>query len=284
MSIEIKNVTKTFGKNKALDDVTITFENEKIYGLLGRNGAGKSTLLNIISNRIFASSGTVTVDGEDSVENDKAQSKIFLMSEVDTYPSSMKGKDILKWTKEFYPEADTEKGKEYAERFGLDLKKPIGSLSTGYRTILKFIVAIISNAKYTFLDEPALGLDANHRELLYKIILEQYSENPRTIVISTHLIEEIANLLEEIIILDKGSVIESNSVENMLSHGYSVSGKASDIDEFVKGKNVIGTDSVGALKIAYVLDTEKVGSIPDGIEITPLNLQKLFVKLTGEEK
>lgn len=284
MSIEIKNVTKSFGKNKALDDVTITFDNEKIYGLLGRNGAGKSTLLNIISNRIFASSGTVTVDGEDSVENDKAQSKIFLMSEVDTYPPSMKGKDILKWTKEFYPEADTEKGKEYAERFGLDLKKPIGSLSTGYRTILKFIVAIISNAKYTFLDEPALGLDANHRELLYKIILEQYTENPRTIVISTHLIEEIANLLEEIIILDKGRVIESNSVENMLSHGYSVSGKSSDIDEFIKGKNVIGTDSVGALKIAYVLDTEKVGIIPESLEITPLNLQKLFVKLTGEEK
>ncbi|MBO4339450.1 MAG: ABC transporter ATP-binding protein [Clostridia bacterium] len=284
MSIEIKNVTKNFGKVKALDGVTINFEEETIYGLLGRNGAGKSTLLNIISNRLFATDGEVFIDGETSVENDKAQSKVFLMTEVDAYPSAMKCRDILRWTKEFYPETDLEKGKELAEKFSLDLKKSIGSLSTGYRTIIKFIAAIISNAKYTFLDEPVLGLDANHRELLYKTILEQYSENPRTIVISTHIIEEVSNLLEKIVIIDEGRVIENNSVESLLSRGYSVSGKAQDVDEFVKGKNVIGADVLGAVKIAYILGDEKVDSLPDGLEISPINLQKLFVELTGEEK
>ena len=284
MSIEIKNVSKTFGKIKALDGISLVFENEKIYGLLGRNGAGKSTLLNIISNRIFANDGEVSVDGENSVENDNAQTKIFLMSEVDTYPPSMKGKDILKWTKEFYPEADTEAAKNYAERFGLDLKKSIGSLSTGYRTILKYIAAIISNARYTFLDEPALGLDANHRELLYKIILEQFAENPRTIVISTHIIEEVASLLEDVVIINEGKLLKADSVENLVSSGYGVSGKEQDVDEFIKDKKVIGVDKVGAIKIAYILDTEKVSSVPDGIEITRISLQKLFVKLTGEEK
>jgi len=284
MSIEIKNITKSFGKVKALDDVSLIFEDEKIYGLLGRNGAGKSTLLNIISNRLFANEGTVTVDGENSVENDKVQTGIFLMSEVDTYPSAMKCRDILKWTKEFYPETDIGKANELAEKFGLEPKKSIGSLSTGYKTIIKFIAAICSNAKYTFLDEPILGLDANHRELVYKTVLESYSENPRTIVISTHIIEEVANLLEEVVIINEGKVIKADSVENLLSTGYSVSGKAADIDEFTKDKNVIGTDTVGAVKIAYILGDEKIDSLPDSVEVTPINLQKLFIELTGEEK
>lgn len=284
MSIEIKNVTKTFGKVKALDGISLVFEEEKIYGLLGRNGAGKSTLLNIISNRLIKYDGEVLIDGETSVENDRAQSKVFLMSEVDTYPNAMKCKDILRWIKEFYPEADLKLADSLIEKFQLDKKKSIGSLSTGYKTIMKFIAAICSNAKYTFLDEPILGLDANHRELVYKTVLESYSENPRTIVISTHIIEEVASLLEEVVIINEGSLIETDSVENLLSRGFSVSGKAEEIDKFIKDKNVIGTDFVGSVKIAYILGDENIDSLPASLEITPINLQKLFIELTGEEK
>ncbi len=284
MSIEIKNVTKTFGKVRALEDVSLIFESEKIYGLLGRNGAGKSTLLNIISNRLVKFDGEVLIDGEDAVENDKMQSKVFLMSEVDNYPSSMKVKDIFKWTKEFYPDFDIQKANGLAEKFSLETKKSIGALSTGYRTIAKFIVAIMSNAPYTFLDEPILGLDANHRDLVYKTILEQYGENPRTIVISTHIIEEVASLLEDVVILNEGRVIKTDSVENLISSGYGVSGKAQDVDEFTKDKNVIGSDSVGALKTAYVLGKDNITSVPESIEIIPINLQKLFIELTGEGK
>ena len=284
MSIEIKNVTKTFGKLKALDGVTFNFEEETIYGLLGRNGAGKSTLLNIISNRLVKYDGEVLIDSENAIENDKMQSKVFLMSEVDTYPSAMKCRDIFKWTKEFYPNADIERANELAEKFGLETKKSIGSLSTGYRTIAKFIAAIVSNAKYTFLDEPVLGLDANHRDLVYKTILETYSENPRTIVISTHIIEEVSSLLEDVVIIDEGKVIKTDSVENLISSGYGVSGKAQDVDEFTKNKNVIGTETVGALKIAYVLGKDNISAVPENIEIVPINLQRLFIELTGEAK
>ena len=84
--IELKNVTKQFGTLTALDDVSVTFEENKIYGLLGRNGAGKSTLLNLISNRLFTTSGEITVDGEPTVENDIALSKIYCMSDRDLYP------------------------------------------------------------------------------------------------------------------------------------------------------------------------------------------------------
>jgi ABC-2 type transport system ATP-binding protein len=284
MSIEIKNVTKKFGKTVAVDAITAKIDEEKIYGILGRNGAGKSTLLNIISNRIIATDGEVLVDGEEAVENNSAQEKVFLMSEVDMYPQSMNTAEILKWTSKFYPDTDIEKGKEIAKRFTLDIKKGIGQLSTGYRTIAKFVAAIAPNAKYTFLDEPVLGLDANHRELLYKIIVEEYAENPRMIAVATHIIEEVAGLLEEVIIIEKGKVIETDSVENLLSRGYGVTGKAELVDGFCANKNVIGTESIGSLKIAYILGHDNISEIPDGLEISPLNLQKLFIVLTGGEE
>lgn len=284
MSIEIKNVTKRFQKTVAVDGITAKIEEDKIYGILGRNGAGKSTLLNIISNRIIANEGEVLIDGEEAVENNSAQEKVFLMSEVDMYPASMNTVQILKWTSRFYPDTDIERGLKIAERFTLDTKKGIGQLSTGYRTIAKFVAAMASNARYTFLDEPVLGLDANHRELLYKIIIEEYSENPRMIAVATHIIEEVAGLLEEVIIIENGKVIETDSTENLLSKGYGITGKAEAVDRFCENKNVIGTESIGSIKVAYILGHDNLGEIPDGLEISPLNLQKLFIVLTGGEE
>lgn len=284
MSIEIRNVTKRFQKTIALDSVTAEIREDKIYGILGRNGAGKSTLLNIISNRIIADDGEILIDGEEAVENNKSQEKVFLMSEVDMYPASMNIVKILRWTSRFYPDTDIERGLELAKRFGLDPKKGIGQLSTGYRTIAKFVTAMASNAKYTFLDEPVLGLDANHRELLYKIIIEEYSENPRTIAVATHIIEEVAGLLEEVIIIENGKIIEIDSTDNLLSKGYGVTGKAETVDRFCSDKNVIGTEAIGSMKAAYILGHDNISEIPENLDISPLNLQKLFIVLTGGEE
>lgn len=282
MSIEIKNLTKKYGKNLALDGVSLTLEENKIYGLLGRNGAGKSTLLNIISNRIFKTGGEALLDGEDICENAKAQSQIFLMSETNLYPNSMKVSEIIKWTKKFYPDTNTDLAFDLAKKFSLDTKEKNSSLSTGQRTIIKFIAAVSSNAKYTFLDEPVLGLDANHRELFYKVILEEYAENPRTFVISTHLIEEVTALLEQVIIIDSGKITMIDSTENLLQKGYTATGNSKDIEEFVKNKECLGIDKVGSVGVAYILG-EKEKNVPENIEITGMNLQKLFIKLTGEE-
>lgn len=281
MSIEIKRVSKSFGKTKALNDVLLEIKENKIYGLLGRNGAGKSTLLKIINNRIYATDGYVYIDGLDSVENDKAQKDVFLMNDENTYPSNMTVSEMLKWTESFYPDADADKGLKLAEKFSLDTKKRFGSLSTGYRSIAKFIAAIASNAKYTFLDEPVLGLDAGHRELVYKIILEEYSDAPRTFVIATHIIEEVSALLENVIIVEKGKILENDSVDNLLSKGYCVSGDEYTVNEFIKDKNVISTEKVGSVKVAYILGNKVTGSMQN-LDVSALSLQKLFVKLTEE--
>lgn len=281
MSIEIKNISKSFGNTCALDGVSINFEENRIYGLLGRNGAGKTTLLNIITNRIFANKGEVLVDGLPSMENDQALKKIYMMGEKNFYPENMKIKEIFRWTKEFYPSFDTEYANKLADIFELNLNKNVKSLSTGYNSIFKVIIALSVNTPYVLLDEPVLGLDANHRDVFYKLLIEKYSNYPATYVISTHLIEEVSNVIEDVIIIKKGKIIRNESREELMSVGYTVSGMASLVDDYIKGKELIGTDSIGGLKSAYVMGKVIKNEIPEGLEITKMDLQKLFVQITN---
>ena len=279
--IEVKNVTKTFKSTMALSNVNIRFEENKIYGLLGRNGAGKSTLLKIISNRIFADSGEVLIDGENALENDSALSKIYLMSESNLYPPKMKIKEIFKWTKEFYPNFDMEYAMKLSEAFNLNVRKNTKSLSTGYNSIFKIIIALSVNTPYVFLDEPVLGLDANHRDLFYRFLIEKYAENPFCCVISTHLIEEVSTVIEDVIIIKNGEVIKDQTRDSLLALGFTVSGAAEAVDRFIEGKQVIGSDTIGGLKSAYIIGNIDRDNIPEGIEISALDLQKLFVQLTN---
>lgn len=279
--IEISNVSKNYKDTCALNNVSLKIEENKIYGLLGRNGAGKSTLLNIVTNRIFADSGKVLIDGIPSVENDQVQQKVYLMSEKTLYPDKMKIKDTFRWSGEFYSGFDMEYAMAMAERFGLNVNKTVKSLSTGYTSIFKVIIALSVNTPYVLLDEPVLGLDANHRNLFYQVLLEKYSEHPSAIVISTHLIEEVANVIEDIIIIKSGEIYKNESRDELLSKGYTVSGRAAQIDAFIADKNVIGVDALGGLKTAYILGTLNHNSIPEGIEVTKLDLQRLFIQLTN---
>ena len=100
--IDIRNITKRYGSVTALDDVTVSFEEGRIYGLLGRNGAGKTTLLNIITGRIFADEGEALYDGVPVAENESVQGRIYMMSEANHYPEGMRVSDMFRWSREFY--------------------------------------------------------------------------------------------------------------------------------------------------------------------------------------
>lgn len=281
MSIEITGVTKNFGPVAALKDVNLSFAENKIYGLLGRNGAGKSTLLNIVTNRLFADSGSVGIDGESAVENDRAQGKVYLMSEKHLYPEGMKIANVLKWSRNFYPDFDMDYALALAEKFSLNMNKKVKALSTGYSSIMKIIVSLSVNVPYVLLDEPVLGLDANHRDMFYKILVERYSLSPATYVISTHLIEEVAGIIEDVVIIKEGEIIRQESCQDLMSQGYTVSGNRAAVDQFIADKNVIGADNLGGLKSAYILGTLHRDTVPTGLEITRLDLQKLFIQLTA---
>lgn len=279
-AIEIKNITKKYKDVKALDDVSVSFESGKIYGLLGRNGAGKSTLINIIANRIFADEGEILIDGINAKENMGVHEKIFCMSEADLYDRDLKVKEHFKWTSRFYDSFDMNKALELAGKFNLDTNKRFKALSKGYQSIFKLIIALTLNVPYVIFDEPVLGLDANHRELFYGLLLQEFERGGQTLILATHLIEEVANIIEEVVLIDKGRILLQENVETLLATGYSVSGLAQEVDSYCQGRNVIGSEQLGGLKISYILGEKTALPKGSNLQISAMNLQKLFVKLT----
>lgn len=279
-AIQIKNITKRYKDVTALDDVSFSFEFGKIYGFLGRNGAGKTTLINIIANRIFADQGEILIDGILAKENMGVHEKIFCMSEADLYDRDLKVKDHFKWTNRFYTDFDLKKAFELSKKFNLDTNKRFKALSKGYQSIFKLIIALSLNVPYVIFDEPVLGLDANHRELFYSLLLKEFENNERTLIIATHLIEEVSNIIEEVVLIDKGKILVQETVEELLEKGYSVSGAAQEVDHYCVGRNVIGYDELGGLKVAYILGEKTVLPQESNLQITAMNLQKLFVKMT----
>lgn len=287
-NIEIKNISKSYGNKTVLDNISLTIEEGKIYGLLGCNGAGKTTLLNAITNRTFIDKGEILINGQNIYENDNAISKVYYMTEKNLIPDDMKINDIFKYTKDFYPNFDIEYANILSNKFKLNTNKRIKELSTGYRSICKLITCLSSGANFLFFDEPVLGLDAKHRDMFYKELLSLYTEKQNTIIISTHIIEEISDLLERVIILNNSKIIENENVEDLLSRAYAVSGKDNLIDKYIVDKNVIAIDVLGSFKKATILQEktkEDLNYIKElQLEVNKVELQKLFINLTDKEE
>lgn len=280
MKLSCHNLTRKFGDTTALNGVNLCLDEPKIYGLLGRNGAGKTTLLRLITNYIQPTDGSITLDEQNVWENEKAQHQIFLVTET-SYFAEMNANSLIQLMSEIYPSFDKEQFLSYAKRFELDLNKKYTALSTGYKSVLRAVLSLSVHTPFLFLDEPTLGMDAFHRELFYKLLIESYSESPSCILLSTHLISEVEGLLENVIILDHGKVLIDESSEQLLAQGYCVSGRISDVDDYCSGKNVIGSSVVGGLKTTAVLGERE--QVPDTLDVTGLSLQQLFVQLVGSE-
>ena len=278
--LRVQHVEKRFGDTHAVKDMTFALTAPKIYGLLGRNGAGKSTLLKLITNRLFADSGEILLDGQSVEENDAALRQMYLMSEEKMFPPQRRLDDIMRWTQAFHDGFDLSRARALCQAFGLDPHRRVGQLSTGYGSIFHDILALCVDAPFIFLDEPVLGLDANHRDLFYQSLLAAYSDHPRTFVLSTHLIEEVAHVIEDVLILKEGALIVQEPVEALLQRAYTVSGPAHSVDAFAQGKQVLGAASLSGIKQLTVL-----GSVPavhdPALRFGQPDLQKLFIHLTN---
>lgn len=277
--IEAKNITKKFRQVTALERLNVSFGENRIYGLLGRNGAGKSTLLNLITNRLIPSEGFLYIDGMPVMENDTALGRISYMSENTLYEPSVRIRRMFEWSKLFRPEFDLNYANMLASKFGLDPRKKFGQLSTGYRSIAKMIATLASGADYLLFDEPVLGLDANHRQLFYQELLARYAEKPCTVILSTHLIEEVSTLIEHVVIIKGGSILLDRPVEEIQGMGFTVSGRKEDVLGWCIGRNTLGTQEIGGLMLAHILGERE--EIPESLTVTPLDLQQLFIHLTN---
>ena len=287
-TIEVVNVSKRYGAVRALDEVSLALTEDGVYGLLGRNGAGKTTLINVITNRVFADSGYVLIDGEPARENDRVQPRVCCMSGKVPHPGEMRAADGFKWSGEFYRDFDVEYAHELAHKFRLPLDKRLNGLSTGYSSIFSFIVTLASGAQVIMFDEPVLGVDANYRELFYRELLAHYGEHPQMIVLSTHLIDEVAEFLDKVMVLKEGRLILDESADTMLRQSYSVSGATEVVDRYSAGKNVIREESIGRLKVSTIKQDrtgEDDRSIEElGLEVSKRRLQEIIVGLTNSEE
>lgn len=277
--IELKQVTKQYGQATVLKNITLTVDEPGIYCLLGRNGAGKTTLLKSIAGYQNITSGTIQVDG-----------KTITTSTLDTGVSYIENfakhfnlpvRKLLRIASEVNPNYDYDFASEMMERFELDGKKKFNHLSLGMKTMVSTIICLASNKEVILLDEPVLGFDAIMRVEFYDMLTESFQKHPRIIIVSTHIIEEIAKTIQKLIIIDKGSVRFFDTLQSVETKAFSVSGLQKDVEAATRGLHVIGQDTVGGLVTSYIFDNppEQAASL----EIHPLSLQDFFIQMVGHK-
>ena len=235
----------------------------------------------MIARRIEKTSGDITLDGVDLHKTASAMHEVYLSSSDNWFPQEYKFKDLLAIYKVTYPEFDMEFAQDLIKVFDVNVKQKYSKASTGYKSIMKIILALANPSEYIFLDEPVLGLDANHRHIFNKKLLEAYARRPRTFVIATHLIEEVASILEKVIVIKDGLVTEEVLVEDVLRKGYVVSGASSLVQEYVADKKVLETEQIGNFTRSVVIGA--IGETQPGLEFSLLTLQDYFISITRKE-
>ena len=281
--VEAHGLTKHFGKVHAVEDATFRIEENRIYGLLGRNGAGKTTLMSLLTGQEFATAGRVEVFGHSPVENAGVLERTAFIKESQKYPEDFRVKHVLRSAPWFFANWDADFAASLVEKFRLPLDRRIKKLSRGQLSAVGVIVGLASRAPLTFFDEPYLGLDAVARQLFYDQLLADYSEHPRTIVLSTHLIDEVSNLLEHVLVIDDGRIIIDSDADTLRGSATTVAGTSSSVDAFTKNREVLHREGIGGLASATLAGLDGSGrraAADAGLEITPVSLQQLIVRST----
>jgi ABC-2 type transport system ATP-binding protein len=290
IGIEIQNLTVRFpGDVTAIDDLTLKLEGGKIYGLLGRNGSGKTTLMSLIAAFRRVTEGSILVDGQEPFENEELTQQICLVRESgDIVVDGDSVKGILRRSRRFRPNWDEEFAHRLLDTFELPLDRGVAKLSRGQKSALGITVGLASRAPLTMLDEAYLGLDAPSRYAFYDILLEDYMEHPRTFVLSTHLIEEVGRLFEQVVIIDRGRLVVHDDTDSLRMRGAAVVGPATAVDDFTTGMTILGEQRLGGTKSVTVYGeidpTARAVAADWGLELSPVALQDLFVHLTKGDR
>ncbi|PJJ70821.1 ABC-2 type transport system ATP-binding protein [Diaminobutyricimonas aerilata] len=281
---EAIGLSKHYGSVRAVDDVSLRLEEGRIHGLLGRNGAGKSTLMQLLTGQEFPTAGRAEVFGATPAENASVLRNVCFIKESQRYPDDFRPKHVFRSAPWFFEHWDADFAEQLVDEFRLPLNRPIKKLSRGQLSSVGVIVGLASRAPLTFFDEPYLGLDAVARQLFYDRLLADYADHPRTIVLSTHLIDEVSNLLEHVFVIDQGRLLVDESAETLRSSATTLVGRTSVIDEFVAQREVLHREGLGGLAsvtVAGLGEAERRSATAAGLELAPVSLQQLVVRITG---
>ncbi len=285
--ISLRDLTVRYGGTVAVDGISLDLEPGKIYGLLGRNGSGKTSLLSVLAAYRRATAGTVTVDGADPFENRALmRDTVFIRDSLDVTDQDRVGA-ILDFARRLRPTWDADYAERLADVFELDRRKRVSALSRGQRSSLGVVLGLAARARLTILDEVYLGMDAAARTAFYRELLADYLAHPRTIILSTHLIEEVAGLFEQVIVIDRGRLLVHEDTDAFRARGVAVTGPAAAVDAFVAGRTVLSEQSLGGVRAATLYGRlgpdEEHRAWSAGLTLGPVGIQDLFVHLTGAQ-
>jgi len=284
MIVTAKDVTKRFGDLTALDRVSFTLRENTIYGLLGRNGAGKTTLMQVLTGQQVANIGTVEVFGVTPYENDAVLARTCFVREAQKYPDEYRVKHALQAAGLLFPHWDEAYAQSLVDDFRLPRSRTIKKLSRGMLSAVGVVIGLASRAPLTLFDEPYLGLDAVSRQLFYDRLLVDYAEHPRTVVLSTHLIDEVADLVEHVLLIDQGRLIVDEQAERLRGQVVTATGPAAAVQAFAATRTELHRAAVGPVTrstLRGVLDADARAEAERlGITVTPVSLQQLVVSLT----
>ncbi|GLW05950.1 ABC transporter [Microtetraspora sp. NBRC 13810] len=287
MKIEVSGLRLDYGDVTALRDLTFTLDAGKIYGLLGRNGSGKTSLLSVLAAFRRQTAGTVLVGGRPVFENSKVTPDICLIRDTGETVDIGTANDALYFAEWLRPRWDAAYAESLMDRFRLTRKMKVGSMSKGQRSALGVVVGLASRAPITMFDESYLGMDAPSRHAFYDELLTDYMANPRTIILSTHLIEEAGALFEEVVIIDRGRLVLHEDSERLLARGTAVTGPAAQVDAFTAGLTTLGEKRLGGTKSTMIYgeldDAQRRKAREAGLELGPSAMQDLFIRLTEPE-
>jgi ABC-2 type transport system ATP-binding protein len=283
--IEVRDLTVRYGDIVAVDHLTLSLPPGKIYGLLGRNGSGKTSLLSVLASYRKPSSGSVTVEGADPFENAAVTRRTtFIRDTLDVIHQDRIAK-VLDFTARMRHGWDAEYAARLLETFELDERRRVSALSRGQRSSLGVVLGLAARSPLTILDESYLGMDAAARATFYRELLADYLERPRTIILSTHLIEEVAHLFERVVIIDHGRLVLHEEADELKGRGVTVTGPADAVGAFVAGRTVLSEQRLGGVRAATLYgrlepdEARRAGAA--GLTLGPVGIQDLFVHLTS---
>lgn len=287
-AVAVRNLTRRYGHTLALDDVTLSLERDVIHGLLGRNGTGKTTLMSLMTGQDWPSSGEVEVCGQRPHENERVLPRICFVREDQRYIDDAVAHHAFAAAAQAFPRWDDAVAERLIADFRVPEKTRIKKMSKGQRSAVGVIIGIASRAEVTFFDEPYMGLDAVARQLFYDRLLEDYAEHPRTIVLSSHLIDEIAHLVENVVVIDGGRILVDEPAEELRGRAVTLVGRAESVAEIVGDREVLHHESLGRMVRTTVLgalgEAERRRVEELDLDLVPVSLQQLVVRLTSRHQ
>jgi ABC-2 type transport system ATP-binding protein len=286
--IEFANVTKKYGAaiaigaggTAAVDRVNLNIPGSGIYCLLGRNGAGKTTFMKLLAGHIAATEGQITVDGKRVTPGRMPDCVNYIESGSAQF--NMQVSRLIDTAAELQENFDRSFAREMTERFELNPRKKYKQLSFGMKTMLTAIMTLANNSKIILLDEPTLGFDAVMRDQFNTLLLESYHTHPRIIIVSTHLIDEIAKVTERLIIINNGGILMEAGIDEIDEKAYTLSGPVKLVLPLLDRLNCIGKTTAGSVMAAHIYG-DRIAP-PAGVMIDRLSLQDFFINIVGGKK